>query len=101
MLSVITSFNDPITSVFGVIFSVFTSVIDMLYGLLVAFINFFAGIPRMVLHMVKGISEALGGLGEFIAGNIIVIAIIAGGAYGYLEYQRRQGYPVKVGNKKL
>jgi hypothetical protein len=72
MLSVITSFNDPITSVFGVIFSVFTSVIDMLYGLLVAFINFFAGIPRMVLHMVKGISEALGGLGEFIAGESFI-----------------------------
>ncbi|OJZ79953.1 hypothetical protein ASPFODRAFT_54290 [Aspergillus luchuensis CBS 106.47] len=35
--------------------------------------------------MVKGISEAIGGLGGFIT---------TGGAYGYLEHQR-QGQPIK------
>jgi hypothetical protein len=34
-------------------------------------------------------------------GNIVVIAIIAGGAYGFLRYQSRQGRPVRVGDKKL
>jgi hypothetical protein len=32
-------------------------------------------------------------------GNIVVIGIIAGGIYAYLQYQGRQGRP--VGNKKL
>jgi hypothetical protein len=34
-------------------------------------------------------------------GNIVVIGIIAGGIYGYLQYQGRQGRPASVGNKKL
>jgi hypothetical protein len=115
------SFNDLITSGVEVISSVFKGVFDLIYDILVAFINFFAGIPTMVLHMVKGTSEALGGLGKFIAsessipdcpknprvnstckkGNIVVIGLIAGGAYGYLEYRRRHGHPVNVEHKKL
>lgn len=34
-------------------------------------------------------------------GNIVVIALIAGGIFGYLKYQGRQNRPVSVGNKKL
>ncbi|KAJ6088031.1 hypothetical protein N7499_004213 [Penicillium canescens] len=55
----------------------------------------------MALRAVGNIFEAAGGLGKFIASNIIVVAIIAGGAYGYLRYQSRQGRSIKVGNKKL
>lgn len=60
-----TSFNDFITSAFE-------SAFDTLYDLLLAFVDFFAGIPKMVLHMVKGISEALGGLGKFIASESFI-----------------------------
>ncbi len=34
-------------------------------------------------------------------GNFFVLAVIAVGAFGFLQYQRRQGNTVKVGNKKL
>lgn len=34
-------------------------------------------------------------------GNIVVIALIAAGIFGYLQYQARQGRTVKVGDKKL
>jgi hypothetical protein len=112
------SFIDLITSGFEVIFSVFKGVFDLIHDILVAFINFFAGIPTMLLHLVKGTSEALGGLGKFIAskssipdclknhrvnslckkGNIVVIALIAGGAY---VYRHRHGHLVNVEHKKL
>ncbi|GKZ40136.1 hypothetical protein AbraIFM66950_002574, partial [Aspergillus brasiliensis] len=95
MLSVITSFKDLIASVFEVIFSTIRSAIDKLCWLLIAaFMSFIAGIPRMMLHMVKGISEAVGGLGGFVASNIVIVAIVAGAAYGYLKHQR-QGHSIK------
>jgi len=101
MSSVIASVKDLITSMFEVTFSVFTSAFDAIYGLLLVFINFFAGIFTTVLHMAKSILEGVGGVGKFIASNIVVIAIIACGGYGYLEYQRRQGRPVDIGGKRL
>lgn len=34
-------------------------------------------------------------------GNIVVLTLVAGAVYGYLQYQKKQGNTVKVGNKKL
>ncbi|KAJ5383447.1 hypothetical protein N7517_001358 [Penicillium concentricum] len=101
MASIITSIKDLITSIFEVIFSVVKSTLDTGYHLLMAFVDFFAGIPKMLQHMVKGSLEAAGGVGTFITSNIIVIAMIAVGGYGYLAYQRREGRPVQAGTKKL
>ncbi|CAI7581635.1 unnamed protein product [Penicillium discolor] len=101
MTSIITSIKDLITSIFEVIFSVVKSTLDTGYQLLLAFVDFFAGIPKMLEHMVKGSLEAVGGVGTFIASNIVVIAIIALCSYGYLVYLRREGRPVQVGTKKL
>ncbi|OGE56396.1 hypothetical protein PENARI_c003G08920 [Penicillium arizonense] len=101
MSSIITSIKDLVASVLEVIVSVFHNAFDVTSGLLIAIVNSFIGTLRMALRAVGNIFEAAGGLGKFIASNIIVIAIIAGGAYGYLRYQSRQGRPIKVGDKKL
>ncbi|KAF4764377.1 hypothetical protein N7455_010240 [Penicillium solitum] len=101
MTSIITSIKDLITSIFEVIFSVVKSTLDTGYQLLLAFVDFFAGIPKMLEHTVKGSLEAVGGVGTFIASNIVVIAIIALCSYGYLVYLRREGRPVQVGTKRL
>lgn len=77
MLSVITSFKDLIAAVFDAIFSTIRSAIDKLcWFLIAAFMSFIAGIPRMMLHMVKGISEAIGGLGGFITSKSLYPLII-------------------------
>jgi phage-related protein len=101
MTSIITSIKDLIASIFEVIFSVVKSTLGTVYDLLMAFVDFFAGIPKMLLHTVKGSLETAGGIGTFITSNIVVIAIIALGGYGYLAYQRREGRPVHAGTKKL
>ncbi|KAJ6128501.1 hypothetical protein N7471_009718 [Penicillium samsonianum] len=100
MTSIITSVKDLIASVFEVIFSVVKNTLDTAYQLLMAFVDFFVGIPKMLEHTVKGSLEAVGGVGTFIASNIVVIAIIALGGYGYLAYLRRDGRPVQAGVKK-
>ncbi|KAJ5601304.1 hypothetical protein N7510_010838 [Penicillium lagena] len=101
MASIITSLKDLISSVFEVIFSVFNSAFNAVFGLVAAIAHFFVGTFRMVLHGAGNILEAAGGIGKFIASNIVVIAIIAGCIYGFLQYQGRQGRPAKAGNKKL
>jgi phage-related protein len=119
MASIITSIKDLITSIFEVIFSVFKSAIDTVSSLLRAFFDFFAGIPIMIGHMVKGSLEAAGGVGSFIAGefqylvisineltvyakgNIVIISLIALGSFGYLAYLRRDGRPASTASKKL
>ncbi|KAJ5955574.1 hypothetical protein N7501_009853 [Penicillium viridicatum] len=101
MTSIITSIKDLITSIFEVIFSVVKNTLDTGYQLLQAFVDFFADIPKMLEHTVKGSFEAVGGVGTFIASNIVVIAMIALGSYGYLVYIRREGRPVQAGTKKL
>jgi phage-related protein len=120
MSSIITSLKDLIVSLFEVIFSTFKSAFNGVYGIIHAFFGFFIDIIKMVLNTVKGTLEAAGGVGKFVAseynipsysesleltslvtGNLLVILVIGAGAYGYLEYQRRQGRTVKAGSKKL
>lgn len=35
------------------------------------------------------------------AGNVAILAVLALGFFAFLQYQRKQGNTVQVGNKKL
>lgn len=72
MTSIITSIKDLITSIFEVIFSVVKNTLGTGYELLLAFIDFFAGIPKMLEHIVKGSSEAVGGVRTFITSEFLM-----------------------------
>lgn len=72
MTSIITSIKDLITSIFEVIFSVVKNTLDTGYQLLQAFVDFFADIPKMLEHTVKGSLEAVGGVGTFIASEFLM-----------------------------
>lgn len=36
-----------------------------------------------------------------VTGNIAILAVLAVGFFGFLQYQRKQGNTVKIGDKKL
>lgn len=72
MTSIITSIKDLLTSIFEVIFSVVKSTLDTGYQLLLAFADFFAGIPKMLQHLLKGSLEATGGVGAFVASKFLM-----------------------------
>jgi len=67
MSSLITSLKDLLAAIFEVIFSTFKSAFNGVYGILHAFLSFFAGIVEVALRTVKGTLEAAGGVGKFIA----------------------------------
>ncbi|EPS31727.1 hypothetical protein POX_d06080 [Penicillium oxalicum] len=101
MSSIIGSVKDLIASVFEVIFSVFRGAFDLFSDLITALVHTITGFFQMVLSTIGNVFEAAGGVGKFVASNIVVIALIAAGIFGYLQYQARQGRTVKVGDKKL
>ncbi|KAJ5301250.1 hypothetical protein PENANT_c023G03396 [Penicillium antarcticum] len=101
MASIITSIKDIVTSMLELTVSVCHTTFDAIFGLLRAIASSFIGTLRVALRAVGNTFEAAGGLWKFLASNIIVLAVIAGGTYGYLQYQSRQRRPVKFGNSKL
>lgn len=117
MSSILASLHDLFTSLVELIFSVFHSAFNTVSGLLTGVVEFLVGSVQMVLHTAAETLKAVGGLGNLIAselffigcvyhrvngiGNIVLIALVAGGIYGYSKYQGRRGRPVTVGNKKL
>ncbi|KAJ5489721.1 hypothetical protein N7539_004611 [Penicillium diatomitis] len=101
MSSILGSIKDLITSVFEVIFSVFHGAFDLVSNFVAGLFQTIIGFFHMALSTVGNVFETAGDVGKFVASNVVVIALIAAGVFGYLQYQARQGRPVKVGDKKL
>lgn len=72
MSSIITSIKDLIASLFEVIFSIFRTAFDGVYGLLHACISFVVGTIKMALYTVGDSLKALGGVGKFVASESFV-----------------------------
>ncbi|OCL03357.1 hypothetical protein AOQ84DRAFT_347823 [Glonium stellatum] len=101
MASIFQSLSDLVVSIFEVIGSIFKTVFDLFYNSFAMVGHLFAGIINMILEFFKGVVELAGGIGKFLFGNILVIGVLVAAFFGFLEYQRRQGRTVKVGDKKL
>ena len=67
MASIVTALKDLVASIFEVIFSTIKTAFDGVYGVIHAFVSFIASIPGVILHTIKSILEAAGGVGKFIA----------------------------------
>lgn len=80
----------------------------------------------LALNFVKGLVDLAGGLASFllgkshacekrsacvreeracvltgVTGNVVILGVLGAGAFAFLQYQRKQGNTVQVGNKKL
>jgi phage-related protein len=116
------SFVSAIGDLFKSIFEFFTAILSTVWsvveGVLTAIVSFFTGIVNMVGDVLGGVVNALGGVGKFVAsaysqdrveirkklthaalspGNIIIIGILAAGAFVYVRTQ--QGRPVVPAKK--
>ncbi|KAJ5673761.1 hypothetical protein N7462_009200 [Penicillium macrosclerotiorum] len=101
MSSIIVSLKHLIDSIFEVIYSIFSTAFHATTGVITTIVDFFVGIVQTALRAAGNTLEAIGGLGKFIASNLVIILLIAGGVYGYVQYQGRQGRSTRASNKKL
>jgi hypothetical protein len=118
-MAITTAISDFVKSIYELFESFFTTLFGLVNTVVSAVVTFFADLINLVVGTLKGSLNVLGETGKFIfgepeghekmiearanyeIGNAILIIIVAAGAVGYLQYQRSQGKPVVVGNKKL
>jgi len=91
---IVSSFLELIGSIVETIFNIFRGAIDVV-------VQFVTGLVSMVLELFKGALHTAGGVGQFLASNIVVLLVMGAAVFGFLQYQRSQGRTVQVGDKKL
>ncbi|KAK3081906.1 hypothetical protein LTS18_012844 [Coniosporium uncinatum] len=123
MASLIHALRDLITSVFEAITAIFTTAYDLIAGTLHGILSFFIGVIDLAMDTIQGTLNTMGGVGKLIIskfdtagtyalkekmaderfslGNFVVIAVVGVPVFLFLTYQRSQGRPVVVGNKKV
>jgi len=101
MSSILSSLNDLLTSFLSLIRSILQTFYDVVHAGVSAVLNFVAGFANMLAETVKGALQVGSGVGRFIVGNIVVLAVLGAAAFGYLVVQRRKGRTVTVGDKKI
>ena len=101
MSSIIHSLSDLAKSLVEVVWSLFTTAGELVQKTLEFAMRFFTGALNLVVEFFKGLVDLAGGIVQFIFGNIAMLAVLSIAFFGFLQYQRKQGNTVQVGNKKL
>lgn len=94
--------TNAIEDLFASIYELFATVFSTIYNILQTFVNaiisFFSGIVNMFGDILSGAVDIVGGVGKFLLGNIVIIGLLAAGAYIYVQYTA-QGRQVASGKK--
>ena len=101
MSSIVSALSDLVSSMVEVVWSFFTTALHLVENTAQFAAKFATEIVDLVINFFKGLVDLAGGLVSFLVGNVIMLAVLAAAFFGFLQYQRSQGRPVQVGNKKL
>ncbi|KAF2677983.1 hypothetical protein K458DRAFT_446702 [Lentithecium fluviatile CBS 122367] len=101
MSSIISSLSDLAKSLVEVVWSLFTTAGELVQKTIQFVLHLFTGAINLFVDFGKGIVDLFGGIVSFLLGNIAILAVLAVGVFAFLQYQRKQGNTVQVGNKKL
>jgi len=120
MSSIVSALSDLVKSLVEVVWSFFTTAGELVQKTIQFFLHLFSGCINLVVDFGKGLVDLAGGIASFILGkslpfpkstsmndltlalgNIAILAVISVAFFGFLQYQRKQGNTVQVGNKKL
>ncbi|EAT91055.2 hypothetical protein SNOG_01406 [Parastagonospora nodorum SN15] len=102
MSSIVSALSDLVSSMVEVVWSFFTTALHLVENTAQFAAKFATEIVELVINFFKGLVDLAGGIVSFlVAGNVIMLAVLAAAFFGFLQYQRSQGRPVQVGNKKL
>ncbi|KAK5995291.1 hypothetical protein PT974_03692 [Cladobotryum mycophilum] len=85
-MAVTTAISDFFHSIYEVIASLLGAVYSLLNNTINAIVNFLTGILTLVREVFGGLIDIAGGVGKFLAGNAVLLSIVAVGAVAYSRY---------------
>jgi phage-related protein len=118
MSSIVSSLSDLVKSMVEVVWSLFTTAGQLVEKTIQFVLHLFTSAINLVVEFGKGLVDLFGGIVSFLLGklphitssrresnlnigNLAILAVLGLAFFGFLQYQRRQGNTVQVGNKKL
>lgn len=97
-MSIGAAINDLVSSFYELFASVLGGIYNTIHALFAAVIGLFSGFINLIGDVFKGAVDVVGGLGKFLASNIVIVAIIAAGGYAFVRYN--QGRPIAPAAQK-
>ncbi|KAL2148040.1 hypothetical protein VTI28DRAFT_96 [Corynascus sepedonium] len=89
------SVGELLSSIFGAAYAIIHSFVSSIFNLVAGFLAF-------VGDLGKGVFDLAGGVGKFVAGNAVMIALISAAGYAYVRFvqqpQKQQGRKPAVTN---
>ncbi|KAK4135221.1 hypothetical protein BT67DRAFT_448864 [Trichocladium antarcticum] len=83
------SIAELFSSVFNAVYSIVHSFITNILALLASFLALFGDLG-------KGVIDLVGGVGRFVAGNVVVLGVVAAAGYAYIRFVQQ---PQQQGRK--
>ncbi|GAB1319853.1 hypothetical protein MFIFM68171_10063 [Madurella fahalii] len=94
-MAVTSAITDLVKSVAELLSSVFGTAYTIVHSFLSGLIGLFAGFFAFIGDLTKGVFDVVGGVGRFIAGNIVILGILGAAGYAYVKFiqpqQQQQG----------
>jgi phage-related protein len=83
-----------VASLFAAVSNAFSAVFSMLASLVTSFMT-------LVGDILLGVLDIFQGVGKFVLGNIILLALVAAGGFAFVRYQKQQKNQSRIGTGKV
>ncbi|KAK4225055.1 hypothetical protein QBC38DRAFT_279840 [Podospora fimiseda] len=85
-MAITSAISDLISSIFELFSSFLGAAYTIIHSFFAAILSLFSGFFNFVADIFRGVFDVLGGVGNFLAGNIVFIGVIAALWFGYTQY---------------
>ncbi|KAK4202144.1 hypothetical protein QBC40DRAFT_277037 [Triangularia verruculosa] len=100
-MAITNAVTDLISSFLELFSSLFHAVFTIAHSFIAGILGLFNGFFIFIGDIFKGVFDVVGGVGRFLAGNIVILGLIAAAGYAYVRFAGQQtgrsGRPVANG----
>ncbi|KAL2170725.1 hypothetical protein VTG60DRAFT_4473 [Thermothelomyces hinnuleus] len=87
-MAVTNAMTDLVKSVGELLSSVSDAAYAIVHSFVSGIVNLFAGLYAFLGDLGKGVVDLAGGVGKFVAGNAVIIAVLAAAVFAYIRFVR-------------
>ncbi|KAJ4294965.1 hypothetical protein N0V88_005205 [Collariella sp. IMI 366227] len=85
-MAITNAFTNLIKSIGELLSSVFGAAYAIVHSFITGVFNLFAGFFAFIGDLGKGVFDLAGGVGKFVAGNVVILALIGAAGYAYMRF---------------